>query len=72
MIIGQLIMQYNDGLAINGDQVTKGAVIVEDNLIVKGGSTGNYYGIDTNLLKAQKAQIDAIKTTSSINYSMLG
>jgi hypothetical protein len=59
----------NDGLAINGEQVTKGAVVIEDNLIVKGSGSGNYYGIDTNLLKAQKAQIDAIKTTSSINYS---
>ena len=62
-------VSINDGLAINGEQVTKGGIVVEDNLIVKGSGSGNYYGIDTNLIKAQKAQIDSIKTVSSINYS---
>ena len=62
-------VSINDGLAINGEQVTKGGIVVEDNLIVKGSGAGNYYGIDTNLIKAQKAQIDSIKTVSSINYS---
>jgi len=62
-------VSINDGLAINGEQVTKGGFVVENNLIVKGSGSGKYYGIDTNLLKAQKAQIDSIKTSSSINYS---
>ena len=59
----------NDGVAINGEQVVKGGVVIDNNLIVRGSGAENYYGIDTNLIKAQKAEIDAIKTSSSINYS---
>ena len=49
--------------------MVKGGVVIDNNLIVRGSGAENYYGIDTNLIKAQKAEIDAIKTSSSINYS---
>lgn len=59
----------NNGDEINGSKVTKGAIIIQDNLIVEGKGTGDIRGIDSNMIKTTKLQADQIRTYGSINYS---
>ena len=61
--------KINNGESIIGSNVSSGAVIIKDNLIVEGSTEGDVKGIDTNMVKAAKAQIDQIRTFNAINFS---
>lgn len=61
--------ELNNGEEVIGENVTKGAFVIQNNLIVEGSGTGNISGIETDVLKAAKLQSDQIRTFNQITYS---
>ena len=68
------IIYDKDKAIFNGEEimntnVTKGAVVIRDNLVVEGRGQGDIRGIDTQILRSSKLQSDQIRTFNNINFS---
>ena len=61
--------ELNNGEEVIGENITKGAFVIQDNLVVEGSGTGNISGIETDVLKAAKLQSDQIRTFNQITFS---
>jgi len=61
--------ELNNGEEMMGEKVTKGAFVIQNNLVVEGSGTGNISGIETDVLKAAKIQSDQIRTFNQITFS---
>jgi hypothetical protein len=59
----------NNGEEVNGEKITKGAFIIQNNLVVEGSGDGGISGIQTDVLKASKLQADQIRTFNQITFS---
>jgi len=72
---GETVVTYDNNKIINNGEelmdtkITKGALIIQDNLIVEGKGEGDIKGIQTNMIKTAKLQSDQIRTFSQINFS---
>ena len=61
--------KISSGTEIYGYNIANGAIIVENNLIVKGSKTGDTKGIEAPLIKSTFLESDTIRTSGAIQYS---
>lgn len=61
--------KISSGTEIYGYNIANGAIIVENNLIVKGSETGDTKGIEAPLIKSTFLESDTIRTSGAIQYS---
>ena len=61
--------KISSGTEISGRNIATGAIVVENNLIVKGSATGDTRGIEAPLIKSEFLESDTIRTSGAIQYS---
>ena len=59
----------NDGDQINGENLSKGAMIFPSNLIVEGKGNGTLSGIETSQIRCAGIDVNEIRTYNAISYS---
>ena len=61
--------EISTGTEIYGQDIATGGIVINDNLFVKGSSTGQTAGLQTKFIKSEYLDSDIIRTTGAIQYS---